>query len=146
MNLLDRQRRTRILVLGDPHVSHEWAEMLRERYPVQVLEPARAGLVMVQVRETARRSVFHLGEVLITEAKVRVAETSGLGLLRGWDPERATDLAVIDAACRAGLPEIAAWETRLLEAEAHLDAQLADERALLETSRVDFQTMDRAVT
>lgn len=143
MNPLDRRRRTRILVLGDPQLCRSWADDIRSRHVVETLEPARAGLVMVQVRESARRSVFHLGEVLVTEAKVRVASRPGLGLLRGWDPERAVDLAVIDAACRAGLPEAQQWLPRLVAAEAQLEVRLADERSLLDTTKVDFQTMDQ---
>jgi alpha-D-ribose 1-methylphosphonate 5-triphosphate synthase subunit PhnG len=97
---------------------------------------------MTQVRETARRSVFHLGEVLVTECKVRVAGTPGLGIVRGWNDSMAENLAIIDAACRGALPVAERWNGRLAEALAALEARLTRERVLLEATRVDFQTMD----
>lgn len=98
---------------------------------------------MAQVRESARRSVFNLGEVLVTEAKARVAGQVGLGLVRGWDEEAAEELAIIDAACRAGVAQEELWWARLVDAEATLEDERAAERRRLEATRVDFQTMDQ---
>jgi alpha-D-ribose 1-methylphosphonate 5-triphosphate synthase subunit PhnG len=98
---------------------------------------------MTLVRESARRSVFPLGEVLVTEAKVRVEGASGLGLVRGWDEAGAEDLAIIDASCRADLAVNLPWWEKLVAAEAQMEADRAVERTILETTRVDFQTMDQ---
>ncbi|MEI8096017.1 MAG: phosphonate C-P lyase system protein PhnG [Spirochaetales bacterium] len=142
MTVLTRRERTRLLVLSPPELARELAQEVRALHLVEVLEPARAGLVMAQVLETARRSVFHLGEVLVSECKVRVSGTLGLGLVKGWNEDLAEDLAVVDAAYRAGLPVTEGWNGRLDDAGTALEARLADERRLLETTRVDFQTMD----
>jgi len=143
METITRRRRTRILVLGPASLRHEWADEIRAHHTVEILEPARSGLVMAKVRESARRGQFYLGEVLVTEAKVRVAGAPGLGLLRGWDEAGAFDLAVIDAAERAALPLPTAWHQRLLNTEAALEADRTHERAAIEATRVDFQTMDQ---
>ena len=143
MDRMPRRRRTRILVLGPASLRRAWADEIRALHTVETLEPARAGLVMTQVRESARRGLFFLGEVLVTEAKVRVAGVPGLGLLRGWDEAGAADLAVIDAAERAGLTLPTPWYNRLLDAETALEAARARERAAVEATRVDFQTMDQ---
>jgi len=143
MQPMTRRRRTRILTLGPASLRREWADEIRARHAVETLEPARAGLVMAKVRESARRGLFHLGEVLVTEAKVRVAGAPGLGLLRGWDEAGAEDLAVIDAAERAGLTLPTPWYDKLVAQEAALTAQLAHERAALDATKVDFQTMDQ---
>ena len=145
MNAMGRRRRTRILVLGSADLRKAWADSLRAEHHCEVVEPARAGLVMVRVRESARRSLFLLGEVLVTEAKVRVDGISGLGLIRGWDEGAAEDLALIDAACRGSLSGSQAWLEALLDEERSLQERLAAERAELDESLVDFQTMDQGV-
>lgn len=143
MEPMSRQRRTRILVLSPPELRQTWAEQIRRSHNVEILEPSRAGLVLVQVRESARRTAFSLGEVLVTEAKARVAGSPGLGLLRGWDETGAEDLAVIDAACRSGVADWADWGPRLAAAEGALETLWADERRRLSATRVDFQTLDQ---
>jgi alpha-D-ribose 1-methylphosphonate 5-triphosphate synthase subunit PhnG len=143
MDTMTRRRRTRILVLGPASLRRAWAAEIRSLHAVETLEPPRAGLVMGKVRESARRGLFYLGEVLVTEAKVRVAGAPGLGLLRGWDEEGAVDLAVIDAAERAGLKLPTPWLDRLIEAETALEGERATQRFAIEATRVDFQTMDQ---
>jgi alpha-D-ribose 1-methylphosphonate 5-triphosphate synthase subunit PhnG len=140
-----RRERTRVLILGSPDLALGWAAEIRAQHRVEILQAPRAGLVMAQVRESARRSVFNLGEVLVTEAKVRVDGFPGLGLVRGWDESLAESLAIIDAGCRAQISLTQAWEEKLVEASKILDERLSEERRRLETTRVDFQTMDTGV-
>lgn len=140
---MNRRRRTRILVLAGMDLRRAWAGEIRQTHPVTLLEPARAGLVMLPVRESARRSLFLAGEVLVTEAKARVAQATGLGVVRGWDEAAAEDLAVIDAACRAGLARLEAWTPRLLEAEAAVEAARQADRDRLAATVVEFQSLDQ---
>jgi len=141
-----RKRRTRILVLGDPSLRKSLADEVRALAPVEETSAPRVALVLATVRESARRSLFHLGEVLVTEAKVRVAGVAGLGLIQGRDPEAALDLAVIDAAWNADLPVVSGWTDRLESAEAALEALLDREQASLAATRVDFETLDQGAT
>lgn len=138
-----RQRRTRVLILGDDALRQELANEVRASAPVVVVEAPRWGLVLATARESARRSLFHLGEVLVTQAKVRVAGATGLGLVRGNDLEAALDLALIDAACQADLPLVATWEQRLFDAENALERQLDAEQASLRSTKVEFETLDQ---
>jgi len=140
---MTRKRRTRVLVLGDRSLRRDLADAVRGQGTVEVVSAPRVGLVLATVRESARRSLFHLGEVLVTEAKVRVAGTPGLGLIQGRDPEAALDLAVIDAALNAQLPLTQPWEARLVAAEAALEAALDAEQARLADTRVAFETLDQ---
>jgi alpha-D-ribose 1-methylphosphonate 5-triphosphate synthase subunit PhnG len=140
--MIGRYRRTRILVLGKNGLASRLGSMIREKYPVREIEPANEGLVMIKMRETARNSLFYMGEVLVTEAKVRIGERVGIGIVRGHKPELAEDLAVIDAAWAVPLPECAGWESLLLEEEKQIEGNRArDEAGVLET-RVSFETMD----
>jgi len=138
-----RKRRTRILVLGDPSLRKSLADEVRAAETVEEVSAPRAGLVLVTVRESARRSLFHLGEVLVSEAKVTVAGVPGLGLVRGSDLDAAADLAVADAAWNAGLACTAGWTARLEAAEAALEAELDRTQASLAATRVQFETLDQ---
>ena len=41
---------------------------------------------MVKVRESAQRTLFYLGEVLITECKVMINGFLGIGMVKGHEP------------------------------------------------------------
>lgn len=97
---------------------------------------------MLTARESARRSLFHLGEVLTTGCRVQIGDAVGLGIIAGDDAQAAQDLAVIDAAYRAELAECERWDSALEAEEQRLiAARAADEARLLET-RVRFESMD----
>ena len=99
--MLTRRERTEVLVEGGPALALELASLVEADTPAQDIVPARQGLVMCQVRETARNSRFYLSEVLVTESRVRIGEADGLGVLMGTDAAHARALAVIDAAYAA---------------------------------------------
>lgn len=109
---MQRNRRTRILVEDQTDLALQLAQEADGLFPVVVREPAHPGLMMTRVRESAQNTLFYLGEVLVTRARVSINEQSGLGLLQGEEREKALALAVIDAAYpllpdekkRAGMP------------------------------------------
>ncbi|MBP1843233.1 alpha-D-ribose 1-methylphosphonate 5-triphosphate synthase subunit PhnG [Rhizobium petrolearium] len=63
----------------------------------------RTGLAMLPMVDTVRDTAFHLGEVLLAEAHIRVPERNveGYGAVIGRDLEHAMAIAVIDAAIAA---------------------------------------------
>lgn len=66
----------------------------------------RTGLVMLPCRDTAQGIPFHLGEVLVAEAHIRLtdrADGEGYGACVGRDLEHAMAIAVLDAAAEAGV-------------------------------------------
>lgn len=151
---MKRKRRTEILINGSMELTGSWeltgsrnlaaqlAEEILERYDVKTIEEPNQGLVMVKVRETAQKSLFYLGEVLVTECKVQINGSIGLGVLHSHDGKLAYHLAVIDAAYEAGLKETADWTDRLIQEEAAYQKQrLAEQSGVLKT-KVSFETMD----
>lgn len=139
---MTRRQRTEILIEGDPSLRSRIAGTIVAAHRVVELEPAAAGLAMTRVRESARGSTFLLGEVLITQASVRIDDAVGLGVLAGDDPAAARELAVIDAAFNAALPEATAAIDQLAAESVRIAARRANERDLVLRTRVDFQTMD----
>lgn len=139
---MTRRRRTQILVENGDALRTALAGEVRAAHEVIEIEPAHEALVMMQMRESAARSRFYIGELLVTEAKVQIGEAIGLGIMAGTDEQAAHDLAIIDAAYNAGLPLTAAWSQRLAEAEAELAASRRDEDATVLQTRVRFDTME----
>ena len=62
----------------------------------------RTGLVMLPYTDSAEGTIFHLGEVLISEAHIRIENgAEGYGMTLGRDLEQAMAVAVLDAALTA---------------------------------------------
>ena len=95
--MIRRRRRTRILAESSPALASELAELVRREREVQVVDRPHQGLVMCQMRETARNSRFYLGEALMCECRVRVGGSEGTGAVLGSDTRLAEDMAVLDA-------------------------------------------------
>jgi alpha-D-ribose 1-methylphosphonate 5-triphosphate synthase subunit PhnG len=139
---MNRKMRTEVLIDGSPELASSLASDIRSKYEVDLIEEPNHGLVMVRVRETAKMSQFYLGEVLVTECKVRIEGAMGIGIVKGDEPEKAYDLAVIDAAYAAGLQETVSWSNRLqTEGEQIAAKRHAHHLKVLQT-KVDFETMD----
>jgi alpha-D-ribose 1-methylphosphonate 5-triphosphate synthase subunit PhnG len=140
---MERLRRTRILVDGDPGLSTELCARIRQRYSIVSLVEPREMLVVIRVRESARGSLFYLGEALATECRVLLDEVPGIGLLLGSQRQRAFELAVIDAAMSAPvpLPEELDWVVLLQAEEARLAGALHIGQERIERTRVEFSSM-----
>lgn len=139
---MNRRKRTEILVKASAEVAENFAEEILKKYNVIVVEESNDGVVMVKLREKAKSSLFYLGEVLITECKVMINGSLGIGIIKGNEPERAYHLAVIDAAYNANLPETEAWENGLKHTEEVIvQANKVFTNKVLKT-KVNFETMD----
>ncbi|WP_028548456.1 phosphonate C-P lyase system protein PhnG [Paenibacillus sp. UNC451MF] len=139
---MKRKLRTETLINGSPHIAAALANDIKSRYQVDLIEEPNHGLVMVKVRETAQKSLFYLGEVLVTECKVRINGAVGVGIVKGDEPEKAYDLAVIDAAYAAQLEETAAWSAVLQSEIERIETERHAFQVKVLRTKVDFETMD----
>ncbi|MDO6589945.1 phosphonate C-P lyase system protein PhnG [Loktanella sp. D2R18] len=99
----------------------------------------RTGLVMLPMRDTAQGTNFHLGEVLVSEAHIRVGAQQGYGMRRGRDLETVMAMALVDLTVSIGVAhtECAAFlakESALQHQEDH------DRLCQVEATRVDMET------
>lgn len=128
-----------VLARADAARLKAFAEPLIDALPEIAVLENRTGLVMLPMRDTARGTHFHLGEVLMSEARIAAGGQEGYAMRRGRDLEAAMAMAVVDLAAALG---IAAERCRgFLDAEAA--AQRAEDRARLcavEATRVDMET------
>ncbi len=80
------------LARAEPAQLNEFAEgLIAALGDIEVLY-SRTGLVMLPMRDTAQGTVFHLGEVLVSEAHIRAGTCEGYGMRRGHDLEAAMAL------------------------------------------------------
>ncbi|MFB9948420.1 phosphonate C-P lyase system protein PhnG [Rhizobium puerariae] len=101
----------------------------------------RTGLAMLPFMDTVRNTAFHLGEVLVAEAHVRVPgrQVEGYGAVTGRDLEHAMAMAVIDAAIAAG--HEAGFILEFLDAEQRRQQESERERLKkVEATRVQMET------
>lgn len=120
------------------------ASTVLERYgtsQVKILSGPRQGLVMLRVRETVANSLFHAGEVLVTEVKLELDDQFGFGMIIGDSPRHAMGNALIDAALRKG-GEVADWLTQELTVlDQHITTHNQREQALVASTKVEFERM-----
>jgi len=100
----------------------------------------RTGLVMLPYTDTVKGNRFHLGEVLVSESRVRIgAGAEGYAACLGRDLEQSLAIALIDAALQAGI----AQESLIAFLAQQAGAQRAADEALLrevEKTRVELET------
>ena len=141
--MLTRRERTEVLVEGGPALALELERLVEAELSPEDIVPAHQGLVMTQVRETARNTRFYLTEVLVTESRVRIGDADGLGVLMGTDAAHARALAVIDAAyamepAPACMEEL---ERRIDKARVAVSERMVAQDARTYVSRVEFDEM-----
>lgn len=139
---MKRRRRTEILIQGEPTLAEQLAKSITANYNIQEIIAPRYGLTMIKMRESAKSTLFYMGEVLITEAKIEVENNIGIGIIVGMEDALARNLAIIDAAYKANLPETVTWKETLLLAEDEIKKSRAKKQEKLFETKVDFQTMD----
>lgn len=112
--------------------------LVPELGPISVLRH-RTGLMMLPMADSARGATFYLGEVLVSEAQVRLDGHDGYAVCLGRDTRHALAAAILDAARSAGpaRPRI----DRFLAAQA-ADLEEADAALLrqVEATRVEMET------
>ncbi|MBU2937737.1 MULTISPECIES: phosphonate C-P lyase system protein PhnG [Pacificibacter] len=100
---------------------------------------SRTGLVMLPLRDTAKGTAFHLGEVLVSEAHIRRGIHEGYGLRKGLDLEASMAMALVDIALASGT-KVEICHDFLRDADAqHRDADTETLRRI-EATRVDMET------
>ena len=139
---MNRRRRTEIFIQGNPNLAKDFAERIMKRYACNEISTPQYGSTMMKMRETAKNSLFYIGEVLITEAKVEINREIGIGIVIGMKDDLAKNLAIIDAAYKANLPETKEWEEELFKVEETIHKEKIQKQAEILKTKVNFETMD----
>lgn len=113
----------------------------RNSFDFQVISEPKTGLAMVKVREHAENSLFYLGEVLITETKIKKDEHIGLGVVKGEDFQFSEALSFIDLCMKNGFFEQELKDILMELENIKIEVEHIKTQALLET-KVDFSMMN----
>ncbi len=119
--------------------------LLPELGDVSVLQN-RTGIVMLPATDSVQGTQFHLGEVLVAEAQVRLHTAApdnhtceGYAACLGRDVQQALALAILDAALRAR-QHVAVIDAFVLKQHVALQAADAALMQQVESTRVEMET------
>jgi len=140
--MMNRRKRTTILIDGSRSLARELVSEIERNYDIHVLTAPQQALTMIKLRETAQKSLFYLGEVLVTETKVQINNTFGIGIVVGDEEEFSYQLAVIDAAYEANVAETENWTLLFEEEEKRIHENRAIKEASILKTKVNFEMMD----
>lgn len=129
------------IAASDPAALKAEAEAILPSLGAVEVIHSRTGLVMQPMRDSVTGTDFHLGEVLVAEAHVRLTErgVEGYGMVVGRDLERAMAMALLDAARADG----SASDRLAGFVRAQAERTQREEEALLrdiEATRVEMET------
>lgn len=139
---MKRVDRTRILVHCDNEFIHHWANQFASLTTVETISKPEHSLVMVKMRESAQQSLFYLTEVLVSQARVKMNNSIGLGIVQGNDLDKAYDLAIIDAGYMQDSELNKSFIEALLQQKALQDIKARKETTSIMKTKVSFETMD----
>ncbi|MHC1759382.1 MAG: phosphonate C-P lyase system protein PhnG [Negativicutes bacterium] len=131
-----------LLAEGDPERWRQLAEDIARYHEVEVVGSPETCLVMMQIKDSVGQTPFYAGEVLMTEATVRVNGILAHGFTLEDDPVRALCHAVITAAMQSEMPEKTLIEEVLKEETERLHCRRIEEDGLIASSRVRFDIME----
>ena len=135
-----RVEMSRAIGLMDQGAVRQMLERLADQR-IEVVREPRTGLVMQSIKDCFGAE-FHLGEVLVTEADVRIDGVRGWAMVMGDNSDKAMLAACLDAISRfpgADLDQAIGEEINRWLAEA--DKAVNDEAKLAATTRVNFESM-----
>lgn len=116
-------------------------EELSKKYEISKVKEPEMGLVMVKVKDGVYQEKFYIGEVLITECSVHLNGSLGMGIIQGDEPKKAYAMAVIDAVFNNDEID----KTELIDIlkvwEEEIEDSYIEEKAMVEGSKVKFETM-----
>ncbi|MFI8496292.1 phosphonate C-P lyase system protein PhnG [Peribacillus butanolivorans] len=137
-----RKERTEILIQGTADIAKDFAKEIEMKYKVNVIQKPESALVLLKARETAKKSLFYLGELLVTECTVQIQDSIGIGIVKGHREELAHCLAIIDAAYQADLVETRLWSHVLENEKKNIQKNLQELNQSILKTKVNFETMD----
>lgn len=138
---MDRKQWTKLFAKYGKEQAIDFYNNFKDQIEYDIISEPSEGLVMVKTREHARNTLFYMGEVLITETKIRHGSTVGVGLVKGSDEEFSQAMAFIDLSFK--LEKFTAELKGILNELKNIEAADVAERTekILQT-KVNFEMMN----
>ena len=94
--MMNRRELSAILAGATAQEVEAAAQEIKDTCEIQILKQPQKTLVMVKVRESVKKSLFYLGEILAPECMVTVNGKKGASVMAGDDFDKCISAAVID--------------------------------------------------
>ncbi|MBF0754356.1 MULTISPECIES: phosphonate C-P lyase system protein PhnG [Jeotgalicoccus] len=138
---MDRKLWTRIFSKYGRTEAIDFYNNFKEALDFEIISEPSEGLVMMKTREHAKNSLFYMGEVLITETKIRHGSTVGTGLVKGSDNELSEAMAFIDLSFK--LDKFTAELNDILKSLKNIEANdIAEKTEKILQTKVSFEMMN----
>jgi alpha-D-ribose 1-methylphosphonate 5-triphosphate synthase subunit PhnG len=138
---MNRDHRFELLACAGKEELCRLAEKVLEDTDLQVIKKPSSGMIMMRCRDNAHACVFNFGEILVTEAEVRIGNSTGYAMVLGMEPEKTLACAILDCAIEAGQPLAVEILQMLRSEEQRLQEEKIRTWKEIETTKVDFEVM-----
>jgi alpha-D-ribose 1-methylphosphonate 5-triphosphate synthase subunit PhnG len=123
-------------------VLETWTDcLLKALGSVKVLVEPRPALVMMEARDSVEKERFCVGELLVTECQILVANKNYWGRVLGNQPLRAFGMAVLEAVEDCAPDSLDPLKERFQKEREFLVNQRAQTAKALGATKVQFDTM-----
>ncbi len=138
---MKKQKMFSIMAATDAGIIHKMAEKISSKYEVTIIKKPSKTLTMIKMREPVKKSLFYLGEVMVTETIVEINSIKGMAVTMGDDFDKVLSMAVIDCGFNNKFPEMQAIEKELEQIYAKQLDRKEKENALHLKTMVNFNSM-----
>lgn len=138
---MDRKLWTRVFAKYGRQEAIDFFLKYKEELDFDIISGPSEGLVMVKTREHAKNTLFYMGEVLITETKIRHGSTVGTGLVKGSDNELSQAMAFIDLSIK--MEQFTTELNEILNTLKNVEANdIAEKTEKILQTKVNFEMMN----
>ena len=139
---MDKRTLSRTCVFAETGTLQSLAKKAAGERELLFLKKPEKTMVLLQVKEPVKRSLFFLGEMLAVHCIVELAGVRGAAVLMGDDFSKAEAAAVLDAAHTGGFAEFALVEPDLLRLEEARRKENARSAAAVKETQVKFHVLE----
>ncbi|CAD2080334.1 Alpha-D-ribose 1-methylphosphonate 5-triphosphate synthase subunit PhnG [Jeotgalicoccus aerolatus] len=138
---MDRKLWTRVFAKYGRQEAIDFFLKYKEELDFDIISGPSEGLVMVKTREHAKNTLFYMGEVLITETKIRHGSVVGTGLVKGSDNELSQAMAFIDLSIK--MEQFTTELNEILNTLKNVEANdIAEKTEKILQTKVSFEMMN----
>ena len=139
---MDKQTLSRISTFAETVILQSLAEKVTGDRELFFLKKPEKTMVLLQVKEPVKKSLFYLGEILAVHCIVELAGVKGAAVLMGDDFSKAEAAAILDAAHSGGFAEFDLVEQELLRLQEKHQKENAEQVAAIKETQVRFHVLE----
>lgn len=140
--MMEKKRLFNIMANAKTDVLKDLAEKISSRHEVIIVKEPSKTLTMVKMREPVKKSLFYIGEVMVSECIVEIKGIKGTAVTMGDDFKKVLAMAIIDCGFNNGFAFMVEIEEKLRLLEAKQLKRKEKENALHLKTMVNFNTMN----